>query len=179
MNCDRIGMLLERRWDGPLTELEERMVQDHLSRCAACREENEAIRLADVAFLDLADLEPPINIAAAVAQRIARETTVEPRRAWFWALIAAITAAWSAVAHYGITLPSWVCDSVCIRVAHTAVASWADSMSWWLNPVTTALRAAGPILVPILILSAVLNGVLLTVWLTRRNAGSRGFGVKL
>ncbi len=47
MNCDRIGMLLERRWDGPLTEMEERMVQDHLSRCAACREEEEAIRLAD------------------------------------------------------------------------------------------------------------------------------------
>ena len=153
MNCNESTFLLERRWDGALSGEEERALGEHLTACAACRAESRAIAAADIAFLALPALEPPVDIAAAVSRRIAQEAPAEPNRGVFWAAfaLAALLAAlfWQS----GVT-PAVLWNSAPVA----ALAGPVESVlhGWW-GPIRIYAGAASPLLAVLAPVAAVLT----------------------
>jgi anti-sigma factor RsiW len=63
-NCDRARAWVSLRLDGEISELEEKLLEAHLGRCAACSEFEESVRGTVVALRSrpLERLEHPISV---------------------------------------------------------------------------------------------------------------------
>lgn len=140
MTCDQATFLLERRWDHALSGDEEHSLDVHLRECAVCQAEAEAIAVADAMFVRMPDIEPPVDIAAAVARRIAEEAPAEPRRGWIWAGLLALATLVAALWHSGLTPAVLWADPAVTAV----VAPLTHTASVWLRPVTMTLQALSP-----------------------------------
>lgn len=141
MTCNDYLFMLDDRLDGRLDEAREEALDAHLRTCAACRAEAAAIARADAAFLLLPEAEPPVNIAAAVSRRIAREAPAEAHRGWFWGVFALATALAAVVWHAGFT-PGVIWGDAPVAALLGPVESVARA--WW-EPVRIALGAASPL----------------------------------
>jgi anti-sigma factor RsiW len=152
MTCNQSTFLMERRWDGKLDAEETRALDEHVSGCPACRAESRAIAAADLAFLSLPVADPPVDIAAAVSRRIAREAPAEPHRAWFWGLFAFAAMAAALLWHAGIT-PVVVWNSPPVALLAGPVESLVGG---WLKPVSITLGTLSPALAALAPIAAVL-----------------------
>lgn len=169
MNCNEFGFLLESRRDGALEEREERALSAHLEACSACRAEEAAIAAADAAFRMLRAMEPPVDIAAAVSRRIAREAPAESYRGLFWGALALAT----------------VLAALLWRAGFTPAVIWGDAplaallrplnamvLGWW-EPVRIALGAVSPlltVLAPVALTLTLLETALAGLFVVRRAA---------
>ena len=170
MTCDQATFALERRWDHALSGEEERALDDHIGACATCRAEAEAIAMADAVFLRLPDMDPPVNLAAAVAQQIAQEAPAEPRRGWFWGSVAVLAAVLAGLFSLGIT-PAALWNAPVIAAVF---APAAHAVSDWLRPVTLPLEALSPAigsLAPWAGAIAVAEIGAIGMWVARRHNG--------
>lgn len=59
MSCEDLRGLLPEYWDGALDEADRLILEAHLERCAACREEAERLRSVWTGLSRLADATPP------------------------------------------------------------------------------------------------------------------------
>src|ERR687898_1158237 len=87
---------------GPLEPHEEREVEDHLQRCASCREEAQELRLAHERLADLAysTEAPPEDLKARVVTGIPRREA--SRRVPTW--VAAVAAAFCVLAVLAVVI---------------------------------------------------------------------------
>jgi anti-sigma-K factor RskA len=87
---------------GTLEPYEEREVEDHLQRCASCRQEAQVLRLAHECLADLAysTEAPPEDLKARVVARIPRREV--GRRVPIW--VAAVAAAFCVLAVLGVII---------------------------------------------------------------------------
>lgn len=172
MTCDQATFMLERRWDKTLTGEEERALDSHIQDCAVCRAEAEAIAFADATFLQLPDCKPSLDIAAAVARQIAEEVPVEPKRAWFWMVVVAISATVAAVWYFGVPVPTAVFASPYYASARSAFETVAGAVGQWLSPLIPIVRSLGPAapaILPVLGVVACIETAMLGRWMVRQN----------
>ncbi len=170
MTCDQATFALERRWDHALSGEEERALDSHIGACATCRAEAEAIAMADAVFLRLPDMDPPRNLAAAVAQQIAQEAPAEPRRGWFWGGVVALAAVLAGLYMLGIT-PATLWNA---PVVAAVIAPAAHTVSDWLRPVTLPLEALLPAIGSLAQWAgaiAVVEIAAIGLWVVRRHNG--------
>lgn len=177
MTCDAATFALERRRDGTLGADEARALEGHLRACAACRAEAAAISLADAAFMRLPEVEPPRDLAAAVAAQIAREAPAEPGRGWVWGAFAVLAAVCAALYWAGVT-PAFLWNLPLVAAVFGPVV---DGVSDWLRPVTLALQPLTPVAGAALAWAAALAvagtgllGLWAARWNSRRLAGYGG-----
>jgi predicted anti-sigma-YlaC factor YlaD len=173
MTCDKATFMLERRWDKTLTGDEERALDEHIQQCATCRQEAEAISFADAAFLRIPDRVPPMDIAAAVARRVAEECPAEPRRGWFWMAVFVAMAAIAAVWHFGITVPASVVGAPQYKAAHDIAVTLTTTVAAWLKPavlIAKSFTPAAPILIPAVGIMASLETAALGTWILKRGS---------
>jgi hypothetical protein len=180
MTCDQATFMLERRWDKTLDGDEERNLDGHIRGCETCRAEADAIVLADAAFMRIPECAPPLNIAAAVARRIAEESPAETKRAWFWGAVMAIAAAAAAVWEFGIPVPAALLSGPYVASIHSALATLAGAAGYWLRPAMTVIRSltpAAPTLIPFFAVMVTLEMMLVARWMARgtghRHSGGR------
>ena len=103
--CDEMIELISLRIDGALTPEEARRLDDHLSRCEACRAELAETERVWLALGALAEPEAP----AGLAERIARRAAAPRRRLfspWAWGVTGAVAAAAITVVVALESLPS-------------------------------------------------------------------------
>jgi anti-sigma factor RsiW len=173
MNCDRASLLLESHLDGTLGPEEQGDLNAHLDACLTCRAELAAIHLTDQAFLELADEEPPINIAAAVRTRIAEEAPAEPRRGLVWGAIGLAAALMALILEFGVAIPPSVLQSPAARAVRVVLSFGYDLVAAALRPVAWvpgALLQAWPVLWPVATVLALLAISLTILWIRRQRA---------
>lgn len=106
MDCDRALELLSARLDEPLTDQEERELEEHLAGCPDCRALAEQLDQLRAGFADLEELKAPEGFAEGVMARIGREKKVIPlfRRPWSKALAGLAACVAVCVGLYGAGL---------------------------------------------------------------------------
>lgn len=173
MTCDRATFMLERRWDKTLSGEEERALDEHIRECETCREEAEAIAFADATFLKIPECVPPMDIAAAVARRVAAECPAEPRRGWFWMAIIVVMASIATAWHFGFAVPAAVLSGPQFKAAHDIAATMWGTVQTWLMPVIAVVRSlapAAPVLIPIAAVAAAVETAALGTWVLKRGS---------
>jgi len=102
MNCEKVSQELVAYLDGRMGSVERRETEEHLVRCAVCRERAEQLRRVWTVMDEVPVIEPSFGFDARVRQRVA----AEPERGW-WAWFAPqARLAFSAVLLIALTV--WV-----------------------------------------------------------------------
>lgn len=170
MTCDQATFMLEQRLDNALSEEAEKTLDEHLATCAACRVEAEAVAVAEAAFVRLPDLAPPVDIAAAVRRRIAREAPAERGRRWSWVAIGGLAFVLAAVFSLGYT-PAAVFG---IPAVTAVIAPITQLVAEWIRPIVLPLRALSPAIGPLagqLVILVVAEVGLVGWWMARLRQG--------
>jgi hypothetical protein len=132
--------------------------------------------MADAVFMHLPEMDPPVNIAAAVAQQIAEEAPAERSRGWVWGSLAALAAILAAMWSFGIT-PAVLWNSPALTAI---VAPLAGTVAGWLRPITLPLQALSPaygVIAAGLLVIVALEAAMVAFWMKRpggRVAGQAG-----
>ena len=104
MDHDRCFELLSARLDGPLSEEEERALEDHLAHCPDCRALAEQLEQLHTGFSGLEELKAPAGFTGRVMEQIGGERKVIPlfRRPQFRALAGLAACLAICVGIYGL-----------------------------------------------------------------------------
>jgi anti-sigma factor RsiW len=104
VECNVLGAMLSERRRGELSLEESRALDAHLSQCARCREEAEALG----SVLEAVELPPigPAELEALRARRIGQGPPAAPRRRG-WRIPAALSAAAAAALLTLAVRPAW------------------------------------------------------------------------
>lgn len=77
--CYRYLEMMQREFDGELSELEKKILEKHLTQCPFCREEYAAFRVVENLFEGVEMLEPPVDLTDLImAEVLQLEPGTEP-----------------------------------------------------------------------------------------------------